>query len=34
MINKGKSPEEIADLCGYDLDFVIEVAKSLTQPVQ
>jgi hypothetical protein len=34
MINKGKTPDEIADLCGYDLDFVNEVAKSLILPVQ
>jgi hypothetical protein len=34
MLNKGKTPEEIADLCGYDLNFVNEVAESLTQPVQ
>jgi hypothetical protein len=34
MLSKGKTPEEIADLCGYDLDFVNEVAESLTQTVQ
>jgi hypothetical protein len=34
MLNKGKTPEEIADLCGYDLDFVNEVAESFTKPVQ
>jgi hypothetical protein len=34
MLKKGKTPEEIADLCGYDLDFVNQVAGSLTQPMQ
>jgi hypothetical protein len=34
MLSKGKTPEEIADLCGYDLNFVNEVAESLTQPMQ
>jgi hypothetical protein len=34
MLKKGKTPEEIADWCGYDLDFVNQVAESLTQPVQ
>lgn len=33
MISKGKTPEEIADLCGYDLNFVNQVAESLTQSV-
>jgi hypothetical protein len=34
MLKKGKAPEEIADWCGYDLDFVNQVAESLTQPAQ
>jgi hypothetical protein len=34
MLKKGKTPEEIADLCGYDLDFVNQVAGNLTQPMQ
>jgi hypothetical protein len=29
MIQKGKTPAEIADWCGYDLDFVNKVAESL-----
>jgi predicted transposase YdaD len=29
MIQKGKTPAEIADWCGYDLDYVNEVAESL-----
>jgi hypothetical protein len=34
MLKKGKTPEEIADWCGYDLDFVNQVAESFTQAVQ
>jgi hypothetical protein len=34
MIKKGITPEEIADWCGYDLDFVNQVAESLTQQVR
>jgi hypothetical protein len=34
MLKKGKTPEEIADWCGYDLDFVNQVAEGFTQAVQ
>jgi predicted transposase/invertase (TIGR01784 family) len=33
MISKGKTPEEISDWCGYDLDFVKEVAEGKLQTV-
>lgn len=29
MISKGKSPEEIADFCGYDIDQVRKIASSI-----
>jgi predicted transposase YdaD len=29
MINNGFTTEQISKFCGYDLDFVIEVVKSL-----
>jgi DNA-binding NarL/FixJ family response regulator len=33
MLGKGKSSEEIADLCGYDLKFVRQVEESMAQTV-
>jgi hypothetical protein len=33
MISKGKTPEEISDWCGYDLDFVKKVAEGKLQTV-
>jgi DNA-binding CsgD family transcriptional regulator len=33
MLGKGKSSEEIADLCGYDLQFVQQVEESMAQTV-
>jgi KaiC/GvpD/RAD55 family RecA-like ATPase len=33
MLKKGKTTEEIADLCGYDLKFVQSVEESMTQKV-
>jgi predicted thioesterase len=33
MLEKGKSSEEIADLCGYDLKFVRQVEESMAQTV-
>jgi hypothetical protein len=33
MISKGKTLEEISDWCGYDLDFVKEVAEGKLQTV-
>jgi hypothetical protein len=33
MLAKGKSSEEIADLCGFDLKFVQQVEESMMQTV-
>jgi hypothetical protein len=33
MLGKGKSSEEIADLCGYDLKFVQQIEESMAQTV-
>jgi hypothetical protein len=33
MLTKGKSSEEIADLCGFDLKFVQQVEESMMQTV-
>lgn len=33
MLKKGKSPEQISDFCGYDLDEVLSVQKELLQTV-
>lgn len=29
MLRKGKTPEEIADFCGYELAYVKEIQKKL-----
>lgn len=29
MLRKGRTPEEIADFCGYELSYVKEVQKKL-----
>jgi hypothetical protein len=34
MLNNGFTAEQISKFCGYDLEFVNEVAESLTKPVQ
>jgi hypothetical protein len=34
MLNNGFTTDQISKFCGYDLDFVNQVAESLTQPVQ
>jgi DNA-binding CsgD family transcriptional regulator len=31
MLSKGKTPEEISDLCDYDLSYVREVEESMLQ---
>jgi hypothetical protein len=33
MLGKGKTPEEISDFCGYDLQFVKKVRDSMAQTV-
>jgi hypothetical protein len=33
MINNGFTTDQISKFCGYDLDFVNQVAESLKQPV-
>jgi hypothetical protein len=34
MLNNGFTTEEISKFCGYDLDFVNQVAEGFTQAVQ
>jgi hypothetical protein len=34
MLNNGFTTDQISKFCGYDLDFVNQVAESLTQQVQ
>jgi hypothetical protein len=33
MLRKGKKPDEIAELCGYDLAFVQEIEASMLETV-
>jgi DNA-binding CsgD family transcriptional regulator len=33
MLGKGKTPEEISDFCGYDLQYVKKVQDSMAQTV-
>jgi hypothetical protein len=33
MLERGKTPEEISDFCGYELKFVKQVEESLMQTV-
>ena len=34
MLRKGRTPEEIADFCGYELSYVKEVQKKLLVEAQ
>jgi DNA-binding CsgD family transcriptional regulator len=33
MLGRGKTPEEISEFCGYDLQFVKKVQESMIQTV-
>jgi predicted transposase/invertase (TIGR01784 family) len=34
MLSKGRTPEEIADFCGYDIEEVRKVAEKMSSPAQ